>query len=179
MQSTLLSANAFLTGKVANAKNETLAKICIDNQKPYSDDPTDSKNEDLQMPYSNEFQFVIDDIRNQYKDKFKQSLKTVEYWSQVHHYNQSSNLHNHVDTNNLADSPVLSGVYYVQVPKKAGKLVLQYYVNQYQTKRHWIEPEVGKFVIFPAYMDHFVTENKDSELRVSIAFNFKYDIINK
>lgn len=179
MQSTLLSATAFLTGEVENANNKKLADICINNIKPYSDDVTNSKNEDLQMPWSDEFKFVIDNIQDQYYKQFNQKIVLVEYWSQVHKKYQSSNLHNHVDTNNLAQSPVLSGVYYVQIPKNAGKLVFEYNVNQYQTKRYWVEPKVGKYLLFPAYLNHFVTENKDDELRVSIAFNFKYDIMNK
>ncbi len=35
--------------------------------------------------------------------------------------------------------------------------------------------EVGKMVLFPAYLDHGVTTNETKEDRVSLAFNINFD----
>ena len=73
----------------------------------------------------------------------------------------------------MSKDPDISGVYYVQVPENSGKLVFEYNINQYQTKRFWVEPIVGNFFLFPSTLNHFVTKNMGDDLRISISFNLK------
>ena len=65
----------------------------------------------------------------------------------------------------------VSGVYYVQIPKDSGKLMLEYNINQYQTGDCSVEPVVGDFYMFPSTLNHWVTKNLGDDLRVSISFN--------
>lgn len=80
---------------------------------------------------------------------------------------------------------VFSGVFYLQAPKKSGKLVLQNTAinnmwkgcslavnkNQFTAENIRIEPVEGDIIIFPSYIPHSVETNDHDEERISISFN--------
>lgn len=70
--------------------------------------------------------------------------------------------HDHDDYDEL-----LSGVYYVQAPKKSGELVI---VENHS--RTMVTPQAGMFVFFAPDVRHAVSENLSGEKRVSIGMNF-------
>ena len=76
---------------------------------------------------------------------------------------------------NINNSSDVSGVYYVFIPKNAGKLVFEYPINQYQTKKYYFNSCVGTYVLFPSTLNHYVTKNLSSEKRIAISFNFKIE----
>jgi len=64
----------------------------------------------------------------------------------------------------------LSGVYFVECNENSSPLVID---NNHKNKETiTIQPKPGKLVIFPGYVYHSVSKNKDSKKRISIAFNF-------
>ena len=68
------------------------------------------------------------------------------------------------------DDEMLSGVYYIKVPKeadKSGNLIITANYEKFE-----IQPEEGYFVFFSPATLHEVSENKSDESRLSIAFNF-------
>jgi hypothetical protein len=65
------------------------------------------------------------------------------------------------------DDELAAGVYYVRVPENSGELVL---TQGCLVTR--VTPVEGRFVLFPADMVHEVTENRSSEIRLSIGMNF-------
>lgn len=63
---------------------------------------------------------------------------------------------------------------YVSVPEGAGKIVfLPQTSNCEDPPSISYEPKVGQFLIFPGYLDHFVTRNHSEETRISVSFNYK------
>ena len=85
------------------------------------------------------------------KDKFfkrySKGLELTNHWAQVHNQNESTNLHDHVDCFDIKNSPDLSGVYYLEVPKDSGDIVFQWPINKYnQYKRWWFKPKSGDFL---------------------------------
>ena len=75
---------------------------------------------------------------------------------------ESTSEHNHDDNDEL-----LSGVYYVQVPKNSGDLVI---VDKYS--RTLVTPQAGMFVFFAPNVLHSVCKNQSEERRISIGMNF-------
>lgn len=82
---------------------------------------------------------------------------------------------------------VLAGVYYLQANGNSAKLRFMhpdkvtswiytpFYYQQrtdYTNPLHTVDPTVGKFVMFPGNLMHYVDANEDDTDRVSIAFNF-------
>jgi hypothetical protein len=76
--------------------------------------------------------------------------------------NEVTSEHNHDDTDEL-----LSAVYYVQVPKDSGELVIQ---EKYS--RTLISPQEGMFVFFAPDLMHSVQTNCSNQRRISIGMNF-------
>ena len=77
-----------------------------------------------------------------------------------------------------------SGAYYVKAPKDSGQIVFRdprpaAITNEFVTSQfnggevYRIEPEVGKLLIFPSYLDHMVMPSKSDDDRVSISWNIK------
>jgi hypothetical protein len=71
-------------------------------------------------------------------------------------------VHSHDDYDEL-----LSGVYYVSVPKNSGNLIIHQ-----DNQQHVITPEEGMFVFFAPEAVHEVSENMSADDRLSIGINF-------
>tara|TARA_R100001163_G_C4997496_1_gene147886 strand:+ start:142 stop:801 length:660 start_codon:yes stop_codon:yes gene_type:complete len=90
-----------------------------------------------------------------------------------------------------------SGCYYAQFPEKSGRIHFldprpQHRIytpdpltaedsnpfnvaNKYDSSLFTYQVQEGKVVIFPSWLMHYVDPNKSDNLRISIAFNAKYD----
>jgi uncharacterized protein (TIGR02466 family) len=91
--------------------------------------------------------------------------------------NQYNAEHVHQDT--------FSGVFYLQVPEKSGKLsltnpgmntlwqgaMLVDKKNKFNADRLKIEPVEGQIFLWPSYLSHAVEPNDHDETRISISFN--------
>lgn len=72
----------------------------------------------------------------------------------------------------------LSGVFYCQVPKNSGKLVLSDpRIRAFQSVlRHSdfsVDPERLVMILFPSWLEHYVQPNKSQDPRISISFNIE------
>ena len=173
MKLNLLTHTSYLDGSVEGIDNEKLAHTCINEGVRNNEDPLFNRYEDFAIPINEELNKIFENIQYQYKQINQDELELMDYWAQLHRKYESTNKHNHFNTNEFQNQPNVSGVYYVQIPKGAGKLVLEYNINQYQTRTHSIEPVVGNFFIFDSTLDHYVTKNLSDDLRVAISFNAK------
>ena len=167
--------NSFLWGFLKNINNDNLKKICINNyKKRMSKIETEGRNEDIIIPKTKEIKSVITQFKKIIENNFKKKVKLCEFWTQVHKQNESTVLHNHLDINSLKDSSDLACVYYVSVPNKSGKLVLEYYPHRFKAEHWTFPPEKNKYIIFSSGIDHKVSKNNSPSPRISIAMNFKF-----
>ena len=169
----ILSAISYIHGSVEGIDNKKLAHLCITEGSRYTENPIKNRYEDRNIPSSEEWNKVFENIQYQYMSVLKSRLELLSHWSQIHRKYESTIKHNHHYPQDSGNEIGVSGVYYVQIPKNAGKLVFEYNINQYQTKYYPVEPIVGNFFIFPSYLNHWVTKNLGDDLRVSISFNAK------
>lgn len=101
-------------------------------------------------------------------------------WANINGRGDSNDMHNHAASH-------WSGVYYVQVPEKAGELCLfdprpninmtnsgNQFLDIFQQSPERIEPRVGTMVIFPSWLQHSVSAQQSDEERISIAFNLRF-----
>ena len=169
-----LSETSFGYFDIDIINNESLKEFCLSHKEnKLSNDITDTRNEDIKLSEDIELKFLLDTITTYCSEKWNKKVDLLDYWAQIHEKNESTNLHNHVDPKNLKESPDISGVYFVSLPKDSGKLVLQYNINQYEVKRWWPEIKEKRVLLFPATLDHFVTKNLSEDYRISIAFNLR------
>ena len=81
---------------------------------------------------------------------------------------------------------VISGVYYVSIPKNSGSIVFlnkdldTFYresiknYNEYNSSTWTIEPKENQCVLFPSYLQHYVEPNLNKKERISISFNYGF-----
>ena len=115
-----------------------------------------------------------------YKDiGIKRDPACANYWFNVNRKYNYNNTHSHPQS-------VFSAVFYVKVPSDSGKLYFERSdrmedwfqvdtINERNYSNYWIEPSDNLLVIFPSYLEHYVTQNLTEEQdgeRISIAFNF-------
>lgn len=84
------------------------------------------------------------------------------YWFNLMYPGHVTSVHSHDE-----DDELLSCVYYLDVPKDSGDLVLHLAEG-----RLAIRPENGMFVFFPPQLEHEVRENASTSARLSLAINF-------
>lgn len=97
-------------------------------------------------------------------DKIEQvsGMTIKDIWTHKHEPNEKTNVHNHGGND-------YSFVYYVRVPKEAGKLVFQ--LNEHMPQ-HCMACNESTLYVFPSWVNHYVTKNKSNEIRLSISGNF-------
>ena len=84
-----------------------------------------------------------------------------EYWFNIASPGESTGVHNH------KDESTVSGVYYLQVPPDSSDL----YFRPMDAIEFSIKAVVGRMILFPSHLDHYVSENRSNEPRISLAFN--------
>ena len=98
-------------------------------------------------------------------------------WANMHDSGGYNTLHMH-------PGHLLSGVYYLKVPPKAGNIVFRdpkYAAimtgisgdKPFSRNFESVQPQEGQMLLFPSWLEHRVEENHSDETRVSIAFNVK------
>ena len=97
------------------------------------------------------------------------NLKLTELWFNINSPGSFNRMHDHggfVSQN----SPELSGVIYLQVPKNSGNIV--FYSPIGTNHNHEFSPLLNEFFLFPQWLRHSVDPNLSKEDRISIAFNY-------
>lgn len=76
-----------------------------------------------------------------------------------------------------------SGVYYIDVPENSGNIVFNNQAemnnyamsytkyNKFNCKDYSVTPKTGNLLIFPAWLEHYVTPNKTNKPRIIYSFN--------
>lgn len=94
----------------------------------------------------------------------KQPLK-VGFWFNEMQAGDTTSANTHEE-----DDELLSGVYYIKVPKNSGDLVLG--DKSKGDECVYITPKAGEFIFFSPKLLHAVEVNQSSQARLSIGMNF-------
>jgi uncharacterized protein (TIGR02466 family) len=148
---------------------------------------------DLNILEQEKFHTLRDNINKHLRKYFYKVLRAnhqteiyiTESWLNKTTRGQSHHLHNHTNS-------IFSGVVYLECdPNGRGELRFQsgkynqidyevYEPNEWNGRGFFVNPEVGKIVIFPSDLQHMVDEYKSDTPRISLAFNtFLSKVINK
>jgi len=138
------------------------------------------------------FSKIISTLENKFKQIFNDNNYTDDLvvgidsmWANVNRYRDSNLPHTH-------DPSDWSFVYYVKIPEDSGNLVMcdprirkgskwgiqNFYkkiTNHFAADLFTLPPVLGRLIIFPSYLEHYVTENKTDKPRISISGNIKME----
>ena len=105
------------------------------------------------------------------------NLTVSQAWANVNPPNSYNKSHQHPQS-------FISGVYYLQVPKKSGNICFEdprnpwcllqgsyTELNEFTASEVNYEPNPGMLILFPSYLSHHVEINNSKEDRISISFN--------
>ena len=123
----------------------------------------------------------IEEIAEEYNIKSSISVKRQLSWMNVNRKGSYNHVHIH-------PRKFLSAVFYVTAPENCGEIVFE--DSRLQRSSHepsnWFSemnpltfhstgyiPEVGKLVVFPSWVKHYVTQSLSDEPRISLAFDYK------
>ena len=106
-------------------------------------------------------------------------LKLHNLWYNVNGLGSFNRPHSH-------QGCLISGVYYVSIPKNSGSIVFlnkdldNFYqdsiknYNEHNSSTWTIEPKENQCVLFPSYLKHYVEPNLNKKERISISFNYGF-----
>ena len=123
-------------------------------------------------------------INNKLKEIQKQfntdnNIEITNAWININKKGNKNHAHIHPKS-------LLSGVVYISSNDYSGNLVFsrndgyKHYLSAEETNLKMFiqtavsyKPEVGKIIIFPSWIEHYVEENLSDEVRISLSFNTK------
>ena len=130
------------------------------------------------------FEEHLGSVLRRYNFREDLDVQICNLWPNVNRPMEINKQHLHAGVN-------FSFVYYIRIPKDSGKLVivdprvmrkmthehhLLKNIDDPKTKENiTVDPVEGEFVIFPAYLEHYVEPNMSEEPRISISGNIFLD----
>jgi len=131
------------------------------------------------------FQELFDNINMSVKEvekylSLEKELSLDNYWCNINYLSSFNIPHCHI-------GGVLSGVYYVSVPKNSGNLMFEHKeftkdityqnvknYNEYNSSTWKCVPKENLCILFPSYLSHYVEPNFNKKERISISFNYGF-----
>ena len=125
--------------------------------------------------------FIVDEVNKLFYKKLNVNPNvTIDITQSWFNYNRKGNthhIHNHRNS-------IISGIMYLQgtsgttVFKRPNDLsfvnLFDFDIqleNEYNNREFYMLPQVGKLILFPSMLEHYVTENKNNETRITLSFN--------
>ncbi len=87
-----------------------------------------------------------------------------EFWFNIAMPGDSTGWHDH------KSDAILSGVYYLSVPKNSGNINFRKKLNNLWDESY-LRSEAGKMILFDSKIQHSVSKNQSKDRRISLAFN--------
>jgi|TARA_R110000868_G_C10661138_1_gene745835 hypothetical protein len=161
----LFVLKSYFTSLKSHIDNDKLAKEIMANPVKIENSPyhTNYEDFDLQASEGSEALKLLTLINEDIAAPM--NLQIDGYWAHVHLPLESTQRHNHNGSNR---SDAVSWVYYVKVPERAGDLVFHLHDL---VDPAIVKPKEGLLVLFPSYLDHAVTKNLSTGVRISISGN--------
>lgn len=136
-------------------------------------DPSSSRYEDSYCNCTEEIYNFVKEVKTLFYTITNQEISLEYLWGHVHEKNMSTRVHNHGDS-------FVSTVLYLSVPEGSGKIIFRPQTKKCLWKQNQIlvpdeisyTPQKGMFLLFPGDLEHYVTRNLSSDLRVSLSLNF-------
>lgn len=191
---TIYETSIFITSIFHTTLNDVYSSEIVENIKKIESSETSRERSNINGYQSRIFQNCFDNpyteklfvsildvtykvLEEVYKTNFKHSR--LAYWYNINYKNSYNIQHTHPNC-------LISGVFYLKVPKNSGNIVFvrpdselaelhkidqEKVTNSYTNGAYFSQAEENKLIIFPSYVPHYVEQNHSEEERISLSFN--------
>ena len=87
--------------------------------------------------------------------------------------NESLGSHNHIDEWDYINSPDISVIYCADTGKDFCDIIFEYEYGRHKKRRWAVFLEKGKCVIFPSYINFFITQNINTKPFVGLSYRYQ------
>ena len=123
--------------------------------------------------------WLNDYIRDTYSTEIKEHLTLISnHISGIYlEKNESIGSHNHIDEWDYENSPDISVIYCADTGKEPCDIIFEHEYGRHKKRRWAVFLEKGKCVIFPSYVNFFITQNINEKPFVGLCY--RYQLSNK
>ena len=153
-------------------KNDLLNSSIL--EKRLSDNPKDYSYQDLQLPFSKSYSWLVDYVRDHFNVDYNKVLVPTKEWGNIYLPKESSHSRHQVEPLLLKQSPDYTYIYCVEVTKNTCEFVMEYDDNRRANRAWHIPLETNKLIIFPSTQRYFISQNTGKYMNVFITVNCEY-----
>jgi hypothetical protein len=117
--------------------------------------------------------WLHDYIRDHYKVEYFETPIIVRRHGIVLENNASLGAHHHIDDWDLEGSPEISVLWCLEDRVEKSKVIFEYEFGRNKKLRYSLPLEKDKLIIFPSYLRHKITKNKNKDPIVALSFQFQ------
>ena len=92
--------------------------------------------------------------------------------------NESMSSHHHIDDWNYEDSPDMSCIYCVDSGEEPCEIIFEYEYGRHKKRRYAVDFKKERFVMFPSYLRHSITQNKNKKPFVGVSMRWQNEFRN-
>ena len=153
-------------------KNDLLNSSIL--EKRLSDNSKDYSYQDLQLPFSKSYSWLVDYVRDHFNVDYHKVLVPKKEWGNIYLPKESSHSRHQVEPLLLKQSPDYTYIYCVEVTKNTCEFVMEYDDNRRANRAWHIPLETNKLIIFPSTQRYFISQNTGKYMNVFITVNCEY-----
>ena len=179
MQKKVLSEQFVITHKVADILKFDRQKIISDTVKNYFFDKRIEKEEWYeQFNYCEtddvqSLSWMHDYIRDHYKVEYSETPIIVRRHGIVLENNASLGAHHHIDEWDLEGSPEISVLWCLEDRDEKSNIIFEYEFGRNKKLRYKVDLTKDNLIIFPSYIRHKITKNRNKDSIVALSFQFQ------
>lgn len=121
--------------------------------------------------------WIYDYIRDFIKFEHQIEIVMKEKSAIVQYFNESIDLHHHVDENNIYQSADYSVIYTVESGEIPSYVIFKYN-DKFKDKYCKVELRKNDFVIFPSYLKHSLSQNKNQSPIIHLSMRLEHPKFN-
>jgi len=138
------------------------------------------QSENVASYYSNYLNFqdhkhvmwIYDYIRDFIKFEHKIKILMREKSAIVQYFNESVGLHNHMDDNNLHQSPDYSVIYTIESGEIPSYIIFKY-GDKLKDRYCKLELKRNNFIVFPSYLNHSLSKNMNQSPLIHLSIRLE------
>ena len=178
---TTFATGVYLSDNIYNLSSEETMLIETEKTRPNYGGNSTSTDSYVLNNYKSIKSFIVDEVNKLFYKKLhvntNVAIDITQSWFNYNKKGNTHHIHNHRNS-------VISGIMYLQGtsgatifkrPNDLGIASLFDFdttqINEFNNNEFYINPEIGKLILFPSMMEHYVAENKNDETRITLSFN--------